>query len=97
MISCLIHLKEIIIERHNKEFKCISSPHPAYMALQYLLLFPYGERGFQIGVLYSGMYQAEPNTRSRMTMQDYFCYQFHYRKHQPNPFLCYGLLSSQPR
>jgi hypothetical protein len=75
----------------------ISSPHPAYMALQYLLLFPYGERGFQIGVLYSGIYQAEPNTRSRMIMQDYFCYQFHYRKHQPNPFLCYGLLSSQAK
>jgi hypothetical protein len=50
--------RDIIIERHNKEFKCISSPHLAYMALQYLLLFPYGERGFQIGVLYSGMYQA---------------------------------------
>jgi hypothetical protein len=30
-------------------------------------------------------------------MQDYFCYQFHYRKHQPNPFLCYGLLSSQAK
>jgi hypothetical protein len=32
-----------------------------------------------------------------MTMQDYYCYQFHYRKRQPNPFLCYGLLSSQAK
>jgi hypothetical protein len=30
-------------------------------------------------------------------MQDYYCYQFHYRKRQPNPFLCYGLLSSQAK
>lgn len=27
----------------------VSSLHPAYMALQYPLLFPYGERGFQLG------------------------------------------------
>jgi len=32
-----------------------------------------------------------------MTMQDYYRYQFHYRKGQPNPFLCYGLLSSQAK
>jgi hypothetical protein len=67
------------------------------MALQYPLLFPYDECGFHIGVLYSGIEHAEPNTRSRMTMQDYFCYQFHYRKHQPNHFLCYALLSSQAK
>jgi hypothetical protein len=32
-----------------------------------------------------------------MTMQDYYCYQFHYRKRQRNTFLCYGLLSSQAK
>jgi hypothetical protein len=32
-----------------------------------------------------------------MTMQDFYCYQFHYRREQPNPFLCYGLLSSQAK
>jgi hypothetical protein len=32
-----------------------------------------------------------------MTMQDFYCYQFHYRRGQPNPFLCYGLLSSQAK
>jgi hypothetical protein len=30
-------------------------------------------------------------------MQDYYCYQFHYRPDQPNPFLAYGLLSSQAK
>ena len=34
-----------------------------------------------------------------MTMQEYYYYyyQFHYRENQPNPFLCYGLLSSQAK
>jgi hypothetical protein len=40
----------ICIETRNQELKRISSLHPAYMVLQYSLLFPYGERDFQIGV-----------------------------------------------
>lgn len=32
-----------------------------------------------------------------MTMQDYYCFQFHYRPGQPNPFLSYNLLSSQAK
>jgi hypothetical protein len=31
-----------------------------------------------------------------MTMQDFY-YQVHYRRGQPNPFLCYGFLSSQAK
>jgi hypothetical protein len=45
----------IIIETRSKELKRISTLHLAYMALQYLLLFPYGERGFQVGILYNGI------------------------------------------
>jgi hypothetical protein len=46
---------DIIIETKNRELKRISALHPAYMALQYPLLFPFGERGFQVGVLYNGI------------------------------------------
>jgi hypothetical protein len=50
-------MRDIIIETRNEELKRISSLHPAYMALPYPLLFPYGEWGFQIGVHYSGILQ----------------------------------------
>lgn len=43
--------RDIVIETRNRELKRISELHPTYMALQYPLLFPYGERGFQVGVL----------------------------------------------
>jgi hypothetical protein len=89
--------RDIIIETHSRELKRISSLHPAYMALQYPLLFPFGERGFQVGVLYNGVNLANKPKRCHMTMQEYYCYQFHYRRNQPNPFLCYGLLSSQAK
>lgn len=67
------------------------------MALQYPLLFSYGERGYQVGVLYNGVIPSNNNARTKVTMQDYFCYTFHYRKNQPNPYLSYGLLSSQAK
>jgi hypothetical protein len=89
--------RDIIIETRNSELRRISSLHPAYMALQYPLLFPYGERGFQVGVLYSGLEARETNSRTHMTMQDYYCYQFHYKSGQPNPFLSYGTLSNQAK
>jgi len=89
--------RDIVIQTRSGELQQISSLHPAYMALQYPLLFPYGERGFQIGVLYNGAMPARKNARSKVTMRDYFCYNFHYRRNQPNPYLCYGLLSSQAK
>jgi hypothetical protein len=89
--------RDIIIETQSKELKRISSLHPAYMALQYPLLFPFGERGFQVGILYNGLCANDNNARRHMTMQEYYCYHFHYRKNQPNPYLCYSLLSSQAK
>jgi hypothetical protein len=53
---------DIIIETQNRELKQLSALHPAFMPLQYPLLFPYGERGFQAGVLYNGVNPAEKKT-----------------------------------
>jgi hypothetical protein len=89
--------RDIIIETHSRELKQISPLHPAFMALQYPLLFPYGERGFQVGVLYSGTNTTKKNARNKMTMHDYFKFNFHYRNRHPNPYLCYGTLSSQAK
>jgi hypothetical protein len=58
--------RDIIIETRNKELKRI---HPAYMALQYPLLFPCGERGFQVGVLYNGVTNRNSRERAKPTCQ----------------------------
>lgn len=89
--------RDIVIQTQSGQLEQISSLHPAYMALQYPLLFPYGERGYQVGVLYNGVLPTNQNAHVKVTMKDYFCYMFHYRKNQPNPYLCYGLLSSQAK
>ena len=85
----------IIIRSREDKLQNISSLHPAYMALQYPLLFPYGERGFQLGVRYIGVDPLSPNKRLKMTMQDFYSYCFHYKPGQHNPYLSCGLLSDQ--
>ena len=87
--------RDIVIETHAGELKQISALHPAFMPLQYPLLFPFGERGYQVGVPYEGTESTSSNTRTKVTMQDYYRYMLHYRKNQPNPYLSYGALSSQ--
>ncbi|KAJ1283306.1 hypothetical protein BS78_03G118400 [Paspalum vaginatum] len=89
--------RDIIVSNKNKELRRISIFHPAYMALQYPLLFPYGERGFQLGI----NYHMTPNTnrkkrkRSTVTVHEHYKYHVHFRPNQPNPYLCYGRLSKQ--
>ncbi|WVZ99087.1 hypothetical protein U9M48_044437, partial [Paspalum notatum var. saurae] len=89
--------RDIVIEARSGQLQRISALHPAYMALQYPLLFPYGERGFQIGVFYEGDLSTSTNARSKITPQDYYCCLFHYKPDQPNPYLCYGNLSAQAK
>ncbi|KAL6858850.1 hypothetical protein ACP4OV_017852 [Aristida adscensionis] len=89
--------RDIVIQTRDGHLRQISALHPAFMALQYPLLFPYGERGFQVGVLYTGANPNDKSPRVKMTMQDYYRYMFHCRKNQSNPYLCYGAASSQAR
>ena len=87
--------RDIIVRGRGSKLQQISSLHPAYMSLQYPLLFPYGERGFQLGVRYIGIDPLDTAKRQKMTMQDFYCFCAHYKEGQHNPYLCCGLLSNQ--
>ncbi|XP_066316197.1 uncharacterized protein [Miscanthus floridulus] len=45
--------RDIVVQARSGHLQQISSLHSAFMALQYPLLFPYGERGYQTGVVYN--------------------------------------------
>ena len=89
--------RDIIVSTKQRGLQRITIFHPAYMALQYPLLFPYGERGFQLGIPYheNGINKNKDKKRNNVTMHEYYKYHMHYRPNQPNPFLCYGRLSKQ--
>lgn len=102
-LSCLVFgeltlespSRDIIVRGRGTNLQRISSLHNAYMSLQYPLLFPYGECGFQLGVKYIGIDHSDMRKRQVMTMQDFYCFCSHYKEGQHNPYLYYGLLSDQ--
>ena len=87
--------RDIIVQSKKHGLQHISILHPAYMPLQYPLLFPYGEPGYHIQMYYQDTNKKSESKRKKLTMHDYFKYQVHYRKGQPNPYICYGRLSKQ--
>jgi hypothetical protein len=59
------------------------------MALQYPLLFPYGDHGFHLGIRYSDA-DEEGITRKYVIMLEFGRFHMHYRLNEANPFTCYG-------
>jgi hypothetical protein len=47
--------RDIIMERQSGRLERIDEFHPAYLAYQYPLLFPYGEDGYRDDVLHRGI------------------------------------------
>ncbi|KAJ1272975.1 hypothetical protein BS78_06G244600 [Paspalum vaginatum] len=90
--------RDIIVSTQRKGLRRISIFHPAYMPLQYPLLFPYGERGFQLGIKYNKNNCDKNKNNGKcdtITPHEFFKFHMHYRPNQPNPYLCYGRLSKQ--
>ncbi|XP_074314587.1 uncharacterized protein LOC141649809 [Silene latifolia] len=74
--------RDIIIEHRSDGLQRINELHPSYMALQYPLLFPYGEDSFYIGIKY---YYDETSSnkkkrkRESVTMREYYAYRLQQR------------------
>jgi len=80
---------------HDKEYglRRVSCLHPAYMALQYPLLFPYGEHSFHLGIRYTDADDA--TGRKYVTMLEFVRRHVHYKLNEANAYTCYGRLSDQ--
>src|SRR5438132_12425687 len=97
-ISLKNYKRDIIVSTRNNRLQRVSIFHPTYMPLQYPLLFPYSERGFQLGIKYNDTENNKNRNstkRNTVTIHEYFKYHMHYRSNQPNPYLCYGRLAKQ--
>ena len=87
--------RDIVIDNRREGLQRICSLHPAFMSLQYPLLFPFAERGFHLHITYLNTETCRNGARGTLTMQEYYCFVTQYRPAQTNSYLCYGLLSSQ--
>ncbi|KAK9049518.1 hypothetical protein SSX86_021980 [Deinandra increscens subsp. villosa] len=87
--------RDIVVQMQNGSLKRISETHHLYMALQYPLLFPYGEKGFHENILYEHNSGKRGTKRKCLTMREYYCYIIHPRQNQWNTVLQGGRLFQQ--
>nr|GEY41337.1 hypothetical protein [Tanacetum cinerariifolium] len=74
--------RDIVVNKKDSRPKRISELHPSYMALQYHLLFPYGEGGYNDKILYHTNTWKRKTNQGYVIMKEYYAYIIQYRKEQ---------------
>ncbi|XP_035834248.1 uncharacterized protein LOC110888836 [Helianthus annuus] len=69
-----IESRDIIVEMRSGDLKRISELHPSYLALQYPILFPYGDDGYRINIPHRDFGPNTKKTRPTCTMREFFSY-----------------------
>lgn len=69
--------QNIIMEYHKRGLQRISEFHPSFTALNYPLLFPYGEDGHRVGLLHKDDVNRLHYKQNNLIMREYhaFCFQ----------------------
>jgi uncharacterized protein YdcH (DUF465 family) len=86
--------RDIVIEHKSEGLQRIKEFHPKFMAMQYPLLFPYGEDGFHLHMFYS-QNNRRKTKRKYVTMREYYAYRIQQRKSEANTLICGGRLFQQ--
>ncbi|CAH1448309.1 unnamed protein product [Lactuca virosa] len=66
--------RDIIVKTKSGSLQRINELHPAYLALQYPLLFPYGDDGYRVDIPHRGVTCSTNNKRCNCTMREFFSY-----------------------
>ncbi|GKB13972.1 helicase [Tanacetum coccineum] len=74
--------RDIVVDSKDGGLKRISELHPSYMALQYPLLFPYGEDGFHEKIPYHTNRRTRKTKRGYVSMKEYYSYVIQQRNGQ---------------
>ncbi|KAJ1257558.1 hypothetical protein BS78_10G005300 [Paspalum vaginatum] len=86
--------RDIIVEFKDVGPKRISEIHPKFMAMQYPLLFPYGEDGYTVNIPYQEK-DGVTYKRNNVTLLEYNSYHLHPRPGESMSLLTSGHLSLQ--
>ncbi|XVF72477.1 hypothetical protein PTKIN_Ptkin12aG0124400 [Pterospermum kingtungense] len=65
---------DIIVEHKCLGLQRISDLHPAFMAMQYHFLFPYGNDGFHVDIKYKSIVGRRQTKSVSVTAQEYYAF-----------------------
>ncbi|KHN42445.1 hypothetical protein glysoja_033913, partial [Glycine soja] len=74
--------RDIIIETQHGQLQRIHELHSSYLALQYPLLFPYGEDEYRPDILHNSRSDGKKRKRNRLTMREWFSYRLQCRSNE---------------
>ncbi|GJR23564.1 ATP-dependent DNA helicase PIF1 [Tanacetum coccineum] len=87
--------RDIIVSSKDNGPKRMSKLHPSYMALQYPLLFPYGEDGFHDKIPYHSNTGGRKTKWGYVTMKEYYNYIIQQHPNESSTLLRGGRLFQQ--
>jgi hypothetical protein len=87
--------RDIVVEHKTNGLQRIKEYHPKFMAMQYPLLFPYGEDGFHLDIFCSQNKRKKQTKRKKVTMREYYAYRIQQRNCEANTLICGGRLFQQ--
>ncbi|XP_057760313.1 uncharacterized protein LOC130980674 [Arachis stenosperma] len=77
------HGRDIIVRSTGGRLQRIYETHALYWPLQYPLLFPYGEDGYQPNIGYRGQQLGYvPGRRTRVSLREFICFRLQIREHE---------------
>ncbi|KAL5162368.1 ATP-dependent DNA helicase pif1 [Glycine soja] len=79
--------RDIIIEKKSGLLKRIHELHPAYLPLQYPLLYPKGEDGYKLNIPHKDHANIDAAKRKQVTLCEYFCYHLQSRTNEAQTIL----------
>ena len=79
--------RDIIIEKQTDMLQRINELHPAYLPLQYPLLYPHDEDGYRPNILHKDHPHSHAAKRNKVTMREYFCYMMQSRDNEAQTIL----------
>lgn len=66
--------RDILIQRRSGGLQRIDEFHPAYLAYQYPLIFPYGEDGYRKNIMHKYRHETEVTKKNRQSIKDWLCF-----------------------
>ena len=79
--------RDIVLQQHSGKLMRINEIHASYLALQYPLLFTYGEVGFRLGIKKGVTEATKKQKKATISMRQFFAYRLHERKNESGHLL----------
>jgi len=81
--------RDLVVEDQAGQLQKIQEKHCKFMAMQYPILFPYGEDGCHENIWYQTCARSKAIKRKHVTISEYFAYRLHDREGDFNtPMRC---------